>query len=103
MVADQMPHLAHLNERDTTLVFVSKAPITEIDALQLRMGLMLPWYKTIDSFNSDFGVNDGFGLNVFYRDKGEINRTCRTAGRGVETLGTVWNLLDLTSLCRQET
>lgn len=103
MVADQIPHLAHLNARNTTLVFVSKAPIAEIDSLQLRMGWALPWYETIDGFNADFGVNEGFGLNVFYREGRDIYRTYFTTGRGVETLGTVWTLLDLTPLGRQET
>ena len=32
MVADQVAHVAHLNERDTTLVFVSRAPQEEIQA-----------------------------------------------------------------------
>lgn len=103
MVADQIPHLAHLNARNTTLVFVSKAPIAEIDSLKLRMGWALPWYESIDGFNADFGVNEGFGLNVFYRDGRDIYRTYFTTGRGVETLGTVWTLLDLTPLGRQET
>jgi len=102
MVADQIPHLAHLHARDTSLVFVSKAPIVEIEAFQKCMGWAIPWYETKDSFNTDFGVNTGFGLNVFYRDGEDIYRTYYTDGRGVETLGTVWTLLDLTPLGRQE-
>ena len=102
MVADQIPHLAHLHARNTTLAFVSKAPIGEIEALKGRMGWTVPWYETTDSFNADHGVSGGFGLNVFYRDGGDIYRTYFTTGRGVETLGTVWTLLDLTPLGRQE-
>ena len=30
MTADEMPHLSHLNARDTTLTFVSRAPLAEI-------------------------------------------------------------------------
>jgi predicted dithiol-disulfide oxidoreductase (DUF899 family) len=66
-----------------------------------------PWVSSggID-FNDDFGVTvDGretFGLSVFLRDGDSIYRSYFTAGRGVETLGTVWTLLDLTPLGRQE-
>lgn len=103
MVGDQIPHLAHLHARDTSLVFVSRAPVDEIEAFRKRMGWQFPWFSTMDGFNVDFDVTSGFGLNVFYRDGGNIYRTYYTTGRGVETLGTVWTLLDLTPLGRQET
>ena len=102
MVADQIPHLSHLHARNTALVFVSKAPIGEIEAFRKRMGWSMPWHETRDSFNADFDVSSGFGLNVFYRDGADIYRTYYTTGRGVETLGTIWALLDLTPLGRQE-
>src|SRR5881275_2754066 len=38
MVADQVAHPAHLNARDTTLVFASRAPKTDIERLKARMG-----------------------------------------------------------------
>lgn len=102
MVGDQIPHLAHLHQRDTSLVFVSRAPIDEIEAFRKRMGWAIPWYSTTDDFNPDFDVKGGFGLNVFYRDGEDIYRTYFTTGRGVEMLGTVWAFLDLTPLGRQE-
>ncbi|WKD49674.1 DUF899 domain-containing protein [Microbulbifer spongiae] len=103
MVADQLPHLSHLHARDTSLVFVSKAPTVEIEAFQKRMGWSIPWFETKDSFNPDFDVSPtGFGLNIFYRDGDDIYRTYFTKGRGLETLGTVWTFLDLTPLGRQE-
>ena len=37
MVADQVAHVAHLNARDTTLVFVSRAPQADIGRLKLLM------------------------------------------------------------------
>ena len=37
-VADQVAHVAHLNARDTTLAFVSRAPQKDIDRLKARMG-----------------------------------------------------------------
>jgi predicted dithiol-disulfide oxidoreductase (DUF899 family) len=38
MLADQVAHLAHLNARDTTLVFASRAPQPDIERLKARMG-----------------------------------------------------------------
>lgn len=103
MVADQIPHLAHLRARDTSLVFVARAPIDEINALKTRLGWSFPFVSTGEAFNRDFGVGSGFGLNVFLRDRGEVFRTYFTSGRGVEALGTPWTLLDLTPFGRGET
>lgn len=102
MVGDQMPHLAHLHARETSLVFVSKAPVEQIEAFKARMGWQMPWVESLDGFNADFGVTGGFGLNVFIRDGGKIYRSYFTTGRGVETLGTAFTLLDLTPMGRQE-
>ena len=45
MIADQIAHPAHLNARDTTLVFASRAPQAEIHGLKERMGWQLiRWY-----------------------------------------------------------
>ena len=103
MVGDQIPHLAHLHARDTSLVFVARAPIDEIEAFKKRMGWTFPFVSTDATFNSDFGVTDGFGINVFLRDGDAIFRTYFTTGRGAETLGTPWTFLDLTPFGRQET
>jgi len=48
MVADQVAHVAHLNARDTTLVFVSHAAQTDIERVKARMGWEMPWYTTTD-------------------------------------------------------
>ena len=37
-LGDQIANLAHLNARDVTLVFVSRAPQPDIDRLKARMG-----------------------------------------------------------------
>lgn len=102
MVGDQIPHLSHLHQRDTSLAFVSRAPVDQILTLRSRMGWSMPWYSTLDSFNPDFDVDDGFGFNVFIRREDEIFRTYFTSDRGAETLGTVWTLLDLTPMGRSE-
>src|SRR5437763_6097831 len=38
MVADQVAHVAHLNARNTTPVFASRAPEADIERLKARMG-----------------------------------------------------------------
>jgi predicted dithiol-disulfide oxidoreductase (DUF899 family) len=102
MLADQVAHLAHLNARDTTLVFASRAPQPEIARLKARMEWDIPWYTIIDSFDTDFGVNEWHGTNVFFRDGERVFRTYFINNRGDEAMGGTWNYLDLTPLGRQE-
>jgi predicted dithiol-disulfide oxidoreductase (DUF899 family) len=79
-LADQVAHPAHLNARDTTLAFVSRAPQAEIQGLKERMGWeLIPWYTITDDFDKDF-VNS----------------------RGAEAMGSTWSYLDITALGRQE-
>ena len=100
--ADQVAHLAHLNARDTTLVFVSRAPQENIQRLKADMGWDVPWYTITDDFDSDFGVAEWHGTNAFIRDGERIYRSYFINNRGDEAMGTVWSYLDLTPLGRQE-
>ena len=103
MVADQVAHLAHLNARDTTLVFASRAPQADIARLKTRMGWRMPWYTVTDSFDTDFGVDEWHGTNVFFRDGDDrIFLTYFINNRGDEAMGSTWNYLDITPLGRQE-
>src|SRR5436853_2261662 len=61
MVADQVAHPAHLNARDTTLVFASRAPQKNIEQVKARMGWKMPWYTITDDFAKDFGVDERHG------------------------------------------
>jgi predicted dithiol-disulfide oxidoreductase (DUF899 family) len=104
-VADQVAHPAHLNARDTSLAFVSRAPQAEIQGLKERMGWeLIPWYTIPDDseFDSDFGVRDWHGTNAFVRDGDGIFRTYFIDSRGDEQMGNTWNYLDITALGRQE-
>jgi predicted dithiol-disulfide oxidoreductase (DUF899 family) len=102
--ADQVSNLAHLNARDTTLAWASRAPQKDIERLKARMGWKMPWYTMIDSFDKDFGVDEWHGHNVLiHDDQGRIFRTYFINNRGDEAMGTVWSYLDLTPLGRQET
>jgi predicted dithiol-disulfide oxidoreductase (DUF899 family) len=102
MLADQVAHLAHLNARDTTLVFASRAPQAEINRLKARMDWDVPWYTITDSFDTDFGVNEWHGTNVFFRDGDRAFRTYFINNRGDEAMGGTWTYLDVTPLGRQE-
>ena len=102
-LADQVAHPAHLNARDTTLAFVSRAPQAEIQGLKERHGWeLIPWYTLTDDFDSDFGVGEWHGTNAFIREGDEIFRTYFVDSRGDEAVGTTWSYLDLTALGRQE-
>ena len=102
-IADQIAHPAHLNARDTTLVFISRAPQSEIQSLQERMGWQLiPWYTITDDFDADFDVDEWHGHNAFYRDDDRVYRTYFIDSRGDEAMGTTWAYLDMTALGRQE-
>jgi predicted dithiol-disulfide oxidoreductase (DUF899 family) len=91
--ADQVSHLAHLNARDTTLAYASRAPQADIARLKSRMGWEMPWYTITDSFDKDFGVDQWHGHNVFYRDGDKVFRTYFINNRGDETMGSVWSYL----------
>ncbi len=102
LVADQVAHVAHLNARDTTLVFASRAPQTDIDRVKARMGWEMPWVTMLDDFDKDFGVDEWHGTNVFNRDGDQVYRTYFIDARGDEQMGNTWTYLDITALGRQE-
>ena len=103
MVADQLPELAHLHARDTTLALVSTAPQPKIQAFRQRMGWEVPWYTTVGTgFQERRNTTEYFSLDVYVRNEDRVFLTYETRSRGVEALCTIWNFLDLTPLGRQE-
>ena len=103
MVADQVAHPAHLNARDTTLAFASRAPQTDIQRLKARMSWQfIPWYTISDGFDKDFGVDEWHGTNAFIRDGDSVFRTYFINSRGDEAMCSTWSYLDITALGRQE-
>ena len=104
--ADQVSHLSHLNARDTTLVYASRAPQPDIERLKQRMGWTMPWYTIAEpvgtGFDVDFGVDQWHGHNAFIREGDRIFRTYFVNNRGDENMGSVWSYLDITALGRQE-
>jgi predicted dithiol-disulfide oxidoreductase (DUF899 family) len=103
LVADQIAHPAHLNARDTSLAFVSRAPQADIARLKEHMGWeQIPWYTLTDDFDGDHGVGEWHGTNAFIRDGDRVFRTYFVNGRGDELMGNTWTYLDITALGRQE-
>jgi predicted dithiol-disulfide oxidoreductase (DUF899 family) len=103
MMADHVANLAHLNARNSTLVFASRAPQADIARLKKRMGWEhIPWYTITGDFDKDFGVDEWHGHNAFIRDGDRVFRTYLINGRGDEAMGTTWSYLDMTALGRQE-
>src|SRR5438876_7052890 len=101
--ADQVAHPAHLNARNTTLVFASRAPQADIQHLKNRNGWgHIPWVTLTDDFDKDFDVDEWHGTNAFIRDGDRIFRTYFITNRSDEQMGSTWNYLDITALGRQE-
>jgi predicted dithiol-disulfide oxidoreductase (DUF899 family) len=104
---DMIGHLSHLHARDTSFTAVSLAPLENIEAYKKRMGWTVPWVSSSNTtFNQDLGITtakeEDHGLSVFIRDGDAVYRTYFTHARGTESIGTVWSLLDVTPLGRQE-
>jgi predicted dithiol-disulfide oxidoreductase (DUF899 family) len=118
----------HLTQRDVSFVVVSRAPLSEIETFQRRMGWRFKWASSFGSdFNSDYQVSftpeekaggkvlynyefiDSFpseerpGASVFYKNPaGEIFHTYSTYGRGLDILIGTYNFLDLAPKGRDE-
>ena len=103
MMADQVANIAHLNARDITFAYASRAPQPDITRLKKRMGWTTPWYTITDEWDADFGVDEYHGTNAFFRDGDRVYRTYFLNNRGDEALGSTWSYLDLSALGRQET
>jgi predicted dithiol-disulfide oxidoreductase (DUF899 family) len=119
--------VVHLAHRDVTLLAVSRAALTEIEAFQKRMGWRFKWVSSNrNDFNRDFHVSftkdemasgkvyynyglNGFaseeapGASVFVKDKsGEVFHTYSTYARGLDILIGAYNYLDLVPKGRDE-
>jgi predicted dithiol-disulfide oxidoreductase (DUF899 family) len=68
----------HLNVRDTSLAYVSRAPIEKLERYKAKKGWTIPWYSSYGSdFNYDFGVTldeSVAPLEYNYRSEAEHRR-----------------------------
>jgi predicted dithiol-disulfide oxidoreductase (DUF899 family) len=83
-VADGL--LAHLHTRDTTLAYVSRAPIARIEDYKSRKGWTFPWYSSNGSdFNYDFHVTiDESVTSVMYNYRTRAEHEAAGTAGGVE-------------------
>ncbi|HEY1748751.1 MAG TPA: DUF899 domain-containing protein [Xanthobacteraceae bacterium] len=124
--------LSPLNDRDTTFVLVSRAPLSKLEAYKTEKGWKLPWYSSFGSdFNYDFHVTNDekvapveynyrnkaeleasdapnategeeHGLSVFFSLGDDVFHTYSVYARGTEPLTNVRSLLDVTPYGRQQ-
>jgi predicted dithiol-disulfide oxidoreductase (DUF899 family) len=130
MLVDTVGNLAHLNAANTTLIFVSRAPLETLEAFQARMGWTTPIVSSAGTdFNDDFQVTldpsrgattynfrdvrsvggmmasyvgDLPGVSVFLRDGDGVYHTYSAYARGTEHESNVFGFLDFTVLGRQD-
>lgn len=107
LMADHVPNLAHLNARDTTFVYVSRASQPDLERMKEKMGWRHPWFTILPAedgaFDEDFGCDKWHATNAFIRDDhNRVFRTYSISGRGDEVFVNTWNFLDMTALGRQE-
>ena len=115
--------LEHLHTRDTSLAYVSRAPLEKLERWKRKKGWEINWYSSDGSdFNYDFGVTldesvkpaeynfrpagdlegEMPGTSCFLRVDERVFHTYSTFARGAEMLGGSYYWLDLTALGRQE-
>ena len=119
--------IVHLNQRDVTMVAISRAPLAKLEAYKQRMGWTFKWFSSSGTdFNFDYhvsftpqqvavknalynfvqqdpGVSEREGVSVFFKDeRGDIFRTYSTFARGIDMLNTDYNYLDLVPKGRDE-
>jgi predicted dithiol-disulfide oxidoreductase (DUF899 family) len=119
--------IVHLEQRDITMMVVSRAALTEIEVFKKRMGWKFKWVSSFGSdFNYDYHVSfskdgkpienaeynystakfpseEGPGLSVFAKNSaGEVFHTYSTYARGLDILLGAYNYIDMTPKGRDE-
>jgi predicted dithiol-disulfide oxidoreductase (DUF899 family) len=119
--------IVHLNQRDVTMIAVSRAPYGKLAAYRKRMGWSFKWVSSLGTdFNFDYhvsftpeesakkkafynftvqdpGVSDREGVSVFYKDpQGRVFHTYSTYARGIDILNADYHYLDLVPKGRDE-
>jgi predicted dithiol-disulfide oxidoreductase (DUF899 family) len=119
--------IVHLNQRDVSMIAVSRAPYGKLAAYEKRMGWSFKWVSSFASdFNFDYqvsftpdqlaqkkafynfteqdpGVSEREGVSVFYKDhRGDIFHTYSTYARGIDMMNVDYQYLDLVPKGRDE-
>ena len=120
---------AHLHTRDTTLAYISRAPLEKLERWKAKKGWDIAWYSSLGSdFNYDFDVTidesrgsgtynfrpipddpawkeqpfEMPGYSTFLRVDDRVFHTYSSFARGTEQTGGSYYFLDMTALGRQE-
>jgi predicted dithiol-disulfide oxidoreductase (DUF899 family) len=121
------PITVHLNQRDVTMVAISRAPYSKLAAYERRMGWKFKWLSSFGTdFNFDYCVSfpaeelkegrvfynykeqsnrspEREGVSVFYKDdSGKVYHTYSAYARGIDLVNTAYNYLDLVPKGRDE-
>src|SRR6267378_1872722 len=119
--------MVHLNQRDVTMLAVSRAPYSELAAYKNRMGWSFKWVSSSGTdFNFDYhvsftpeemaknavfynyttqepGASEREGVSVFYKDPaGRVFHTYSAYARGIDMLNAAYHYLDLAPKGRDE-
>lgn len=119
--------IVHLNQRDVTMIAVSRAPYAKLAAYRQRMGWCFKWVSSFGSdFNLDYhvsftpeevknrmafhnfamkdpGASEREGVSVFCKNaRGRVFHTYSTYERGIDMLSVDYQFLDLVPKGRDE-
>jgi predicted dithiol-disulfide oxidoreductase (DUF899 family) len=120
-------NIVHLRQRDTTMIAISRAPLSKIEPFRKRMGWAFKWVSSAETdFNFDYQASARpeelkagevlynyevikpfsdqlHGASAFYKDEtGDVYHTYSTYARGVDMLNGAYQYLDLTAKGRDE-
>jgi predicted dithiol-disulfide oxidoreductase (DUF899 family) len=119
--------IVHLQQRDVTMVAISRAPLEQLEAYKQRMGWTFKWVSSCNTdFNYDYHVSftpeeqatgemyynyqmctfpssEGPGISAFYRDDtSTVYHTYSCYARGLDMVNGAYHLLDLIPKGRDE-
>lgn len=119
--------VVHLNQRDVTMIAVSRAPYSKIEEYKKRMGWNFKWVSSYDNdFNFDYHISftpkelsrkkafynynlqdthspEREGVSVFYKDTADhVFHTYSAYARGIDVLNVAYHYLDLVPKGRDE-
>jgi predicted dithiol-disulfide oxidoreductase (DUF899 family) len=99
----QVRDLSFLHSRDVTFAVFCEGPFPESDRYREFLGWEMPFYSVPEHSRDALIAGRHFGMNVCYlRDRDRVFETYWTTGRGNETMGSSYAMLDLTVHGRQE-
>lgn len=117
--------IVHLNQRDVTMLAISRTSLEKLNAYKKRLGWSFEWLSSEGSdFNYNFQVSfkpdetkeaiynyrlgkvqreELPGISVFYKDSdGQVYHTYSCYARGLDMLNTAYHYLDLVPKGRDE-